>query len=349
MTHAAALTPYLIPTALQGRKIVNLGDGFILRAIERLIGPFSPNKIFSTRERLSSAAQVLLTQSPSVVLAGANQLNDKYTVLPGCSAQQIRDSKITFVPFGIGLHGDPGHTDGFSQASKEVLLAVHEKLEFSSWRCPRTVAYLTDQLPELKSKALMTGCPVLYDKPLLEGKPFRSESSKIALTVTERGEFWDRETAMIDFVATQFKRSDRYLVLHQNYFPPVLFENFRYKFLAAMNPEMNVYQKLRRYAVKKGFKIVVPTSADNCIAFYQNMDMHFGSRLHAHLLFLSAAKKSWLVPVDGRAVGIAEHFKFPLCEPTSIGQELQFDFEIVRHNARICNAVMQRFVQTIPR
>ena len=44
----------------------------------------------------------------------------------------------------------------------------------------------------------------------------------------------------------------------------------------------------------------------SAIAFYAGIDAHLGSRLHAHLLCLSRGIRSWLVPVDGRALGIAE-------------------------------------------
>ena len=345
----AVLTPYLIPDSLRGRKVVNLGDGFILRAIERLIGGFELGRSFSPRVALSAAAQAMLTQSPAVVLAGANQLSDRYTVWPGLTAEQIRHSGLRLIPFGIGLHGEPGQTDRLTAATRDVLTAMHEGIDFSSWRCPHTVAYLRSELPHLAPQLLMTGCPVVYDEPLLGGVPFGRGTRRIAVTVTERGDFWARETATIDFVARHFPRAERHLVLHQNYSLPGRLESFRYRWLPQPTSQLNEYQRLRKYAVRRGFTIVCPPDADACMDFYGQMDMHIGSRLHAHLLCLSRAKRSWLVPVDGRALGMAEFLGFPLCGPHQLESALGFDFETVRTRAREGFKVMERFVDTLPR
>jgi hypothetical protein len=344
----SALTPYPIPEKLRNRKVVNLGDGFILRAIERLLGRFPPQQLFSPRVAPSPETLVVFDNSPAVILAGANQLNDRYTVWPGLTGSQIRASKIRFVPFGIGLHGEAGFTDGLSDESIDVLRAVHERIEYSSWRCPHTVAFLQQQLPELSAKILMTGCPVTYDKPLLEDQPFKSATRRIAVTVTERQDFWRRETAVIDFVARQFRRSQRYLVLHQNYSPPGRFEHIGHRLLPQEAPSLDPYQKLRRYAVKRGFRVFCPADADECIKFYSTIDFHIGSRLHAHLLFLSTARRSLLVPVDGRSAGMSEFLGFPLCAPGELEAALDFDFEIVRERAKVGFSVMQQFIKSIP-
>lgn len=345
----AVLTPYLIPESLRGRKIVNLGDGFILRAIERLVGKFSASRSFSPRVALPVAAEASLAQSPAVILAGANQLNDRYTVWPGLSAEHIRASKLRLLPFGVGLHGEPGFTDSLSDATKDVLIALHEKIEFSSWRCPHTVEYLQRQLPQLAPQILMTGCPVVYDSPLIDGEAFSNAARRIAVTVTERGDFWARETAVIDFVAQRFPRAQRTLVLHQNYSPPGRFEQLRHRWFPQAAAQLNEYQRLRQYAVQRGYEIVCPADADACMAFYEGMDMHIGSRLHAHLLCLSRARRSWLVPVDGRAAGMAEFLRFPLCQPGDLEENIDFDFEIVRAQAIQGYAIMRRFLKTLPR
>lgn len=345
----AVLTPYLIPNRLRGRKVVNLGDGFILRAIERLLGRFAPQRTFSPRIALSAQAQKVLEDSPAVILAGANQLNDRYTVWPGLSAERIRASRLRLVPFGIGLHGEPGYTNRLSDATKDVLTALHERIEFSSWRCPHTVGYLRRELPQLGPQLLMTGCPVVYDRPLLEGTPFNTETRRIAVTVTERHDFWVRETAVIDFVARRFRRAARLLVLHQNYSPPTRFEHLRHRWLPKPPERLNDYQRLRQYAVRRGFEVICPADADACSAFYDSVDIHIGSRLHAHLLCLSRGRRSWLVQVDGRAIGMAEFLGFPLCRPDELEAALDFDFEIVRAHAKEGFMVMRRFVETLPR
>jgi hypothetical protein len=345
----AVLTPYLIPPEFHGRKVVNIGDGFILRAIERLIGHFTAERCFSPRVPPSPEVVKVLEASPLIILAGANQLNDHYSVWPGLTAHSIRAGQFHFVPFGIGLHGAAGENARLSDMTREVLEAIHERIEFSSWRCPRTVEYLERELPQFKGRFLMTGCPVLYDSPLLNGERFHEEVKSVAVTATERDEFWDRETRTLDFVARRFPSARRYLVLHQNYSAPSRFEFVRHQLLPYDSQCKNVYERLRWYAVKRGYQVVTPQSADACIALYRGIDLHIGSRLHAHLLFLSYNKRSFLTCVDGRAVGMAEAFGFPLCDPGRFDEYLNFDFEIVRNRARAIFKVMEKFMETLPK
>jgi len=343
----AVLTPYPIPAALAGKKVVNLGDGFILRAIERLIGRFPPSLIHSPRITPPEPVIDALARAPAVILAGANQLHDGYTVWPGLDASMIAARRLVFIPFGIGLHGEPGKNDGLSRVAREVLVEMHRHIEYSSWRCPDTLAVFERDLPQITSQCLMTGCPVLYDRPLLEGRAFSSTSKRVAVTVTERGDFMARETAVLDFAARHFPRSEKFLVLHQNYSPPSAWEPLRARLFRAAGDTLNPYQQLRHHALRRGFKIIAPRDADECLQFYDSIDVHVGSRLHAHLLCLSRAKRSALVPVDGRSRGMAAYLGHPLCSPETLEQGLGCDFEAVRANALASFATMQKFLSSI--
>jgi hypothetical protein len=345
----SALSPYLIPPALQGRKVRNLGDGFILRAIERRMGaPFDPARVFSPRTTPDAAAVETMRRSRLVVLAGANQLNDKYTVWPGLDAAQVAAGGFRFIPFGIGLHGEAGFNDGMSAAAKGVLEVIHDVIPFSSWRCPSTVEYLRRQLPHRANQFLMTGCPVIYDRPLLEGERFSDAEGSVAVTATERGEFWARESTLIDAVARRFPRARKFFVVHQNFSPPAWHERWRH---ALLRPEptrvADKVEGLRAHARRRGFEVVFPQDVDDCIAFYSEIDVHVGTRLHAHLLFLSRNKRTFLVPVDARPSGMAEYLGFPLPKPEELDRHWDFDFEIVRRNAREAFCTMQKFTESL--
>lgn len=342
----AVLSPYLVPEALRSVKVVNIGDGFILRAIERLIGRFEEHATFSPRTALAPWIQHQLEKSQGVVLAGANQLNDRYTIWPTLTANALRHSNLRLIPFGIGLHGETGYTNGLSFETQEILRVIHERIEYTSWRCPQTVRFLEGQLPELKGRMLMTGCPVTYDTPLLQSTRFLTSDKRIAVTVTERHDFWERETSTLDFVARQFPRAERFLVLHQDFSPAKRWESVKHRLLPYTSVT-NPHERLRWYAAKRGFRIIVPTSADAALAFYSNIDLHVGSRLHAHLHFISQNKRSFLVAVDGRASGMAEYLGFPLCDPTRFEEHLDFDFETIRERAQVGFQDMNRFLQAI--
>jgi len=338
----ACLSPYLMPASLMGRKVVNIGDGFILRAIERLIGSFAPSDVFTCREPPSPAARATLEASQAVILAGANQLHDRFTVWPGMNAEDLRTSRARFVPMGIGIHGVDGFNDGMTEHARAQIEAIHERIPYSSWRCPRTVAYLERWVPSLRGRFLMTGCPVIYGERLLEGCPFHDGHRVVAVTATERGKFWEREIATLEFVARRHSRARRLLVLHQDFLALKPTDGGGPGGIEEKGP-----QALRRRARDLGYDVIVPASADAAMDLYEEVDMHYGSRLHAHLLLLSRARRSWLIPVDGRAVGVAQALGFPLCRPEALAAHETFDFEIVRARAREHFATMTTFVRSL--
>jgi Polysaccharide pyruvyl transferase len=339
------LTPYLLGTAFQKHKSVNLGDGIILRAMERLIGIyFRPECLISPRVPLNDESRNILSRTKAILIAGANQLNDNYTIVPGFDSRQLPALAGVIVPFALGLHGAPAYAQGMSQKTRQILRGVHERIRFSSWRCPLTLEYLAREIPEIRDQLLMTGCVVIYDEPLLNGTPFAAAVDSIAVTATERDDFWSRETATLRAVAGQFPKAARYLVVHQDYVGNWSWQDMIGSVLNRSRRKRLMPRKLRSYAQSLGFQVVVPSDADAATRFYRQIDMHFGSRLHAHLLFLSQAKRSFLTHVDDRAVGMAAAFDFPLCKPERLMDEIDFDFEIVRKAARQHFATMQHFI-----
>jgi len=337
----AILSPYVIPSELSSKK-VNLGDGFILRGIERQIGTFKTAWIFSSRRAPKGAEFSAMQAAGTVILGGANQLSDDFTVWPGATGNDIRRNAIRFVPFGIGLNGTPDRNRGFTENARDVIAAIHERIEFSSWRCGRTVKLLEQAFPELAGRFLMTGCPVLYDSPLLESDQFDDREGSVAVTVTERGDFWEREARTLEFVSKRFRKARKTMVLHQ-----VFGSISPYETWPVVGGLLGSRARLRNLARKLGFHISAPQNADELIAFYRSTDLHIGSRLHAHLLFLSQNKRSFLIGVDERSVGFAEFLGFPLVDPLSIEQELGFNFEVVRSNARKTYTTMRNFLRSL--
>lgn len=324
---------------------MNIGDGFILRAVERLFGRVPEDRLFSTWEALPKSGLARLSRSRALISAGANQLNDRYCVLPGMTPEDVESLDCPIVLVGIGIHGVPDQNRGMSEDTKAILKIIHGRVPHSSWRCPHTIAYLERELPELKGRMLMTGCPVIYDRPLLEGAIFARGHQTVAVTTTERGDFVDREVATLRFVARQFPASRRYLVTHQNFAPPGPLEATRHRLWP--RPDDRPPAELRRQARKLGFEIFIPRTADEALRFYGAVDLHIGSRLHAHLHFLSQAKWSFVTYVDERITGIAEAFGFPVCDANHLADYLDFDFELLRIKAVAHFETMRRFVDSM--
>ncbi|PQO23093.1 hypothetical protein C2I36_09495 [Rhodobacteraceae bacterium WD3A24] len=339
------LTPYLIPPE-KPRKRLNLGDGFIFHAIERLLGPFAPDVVLSSRSTPEPAQITALASRRAIILGGANQLSDNFRPWPTLEAGDIDKAGLTFVPMGVGLNGLPKNNCGFTPTTRAIIRAMHERIPYSSWRCPRTVALLQRAFPDLADRFLMTGCPVLYDRPLLEGEPFNTDTGRIAVTVTERGDFMFRETSTLREIARLFPDAEKLLVLHQDFrrlrrgIGPSVREMLPGSWLGNVG-------KLHAEAKRLGYRIVAPATARECIDLYQGVDLHVGSRLHAHLLCLSRARRSFLTYVDNRSLGVSEFLDFPLVRPGGLEDHLNYDFETVRANARQSFANMRRFINSL--
>jgi hypothetical protein len=344
----AALSPYKYRRTDPRQRRMNIGDGFILRAIERQIGPFRHDHVLTSRRAPFAAERQMLEKSSHVVMAGANQLQDDFKPWPGLSPEAHRHSSLRVVPFGVGLAGRVGGGGVTLTANAlEHLRIIHERSEFSSWRCPRTVAILDRALPELKGRFLMTLCPVVLDRPLLQGKSFPDRDGTIAVTITDRGPFWEREVPMLQRVAQRYPKSRRLLVLHQDA-SPILASRLNLDRLGLPRRWVGEKIAIRQFARELGYEVVKPRSGDEGIALYRDqVDLHFGSRLHAHLLMLSLNKKTFLITVDERMNGFSEYLGFPLCDPERIDSYVDFDFEPLRAKAQEAASVMARFVKSL--
>jgi hypothetical protein len=165
--------------------------------------------------------------------------------------------------------------------------------------------------------------------------------------VTERDDFWARESQTIDFVHRTFPNADKVLSLHQAY--PAAASRPRWQ--AAVDRlrgrEMRTAQALHEHARRRGFRLFAPQRIEQCWELYEASDLHVGSRLHAHLYFLRQAKRSFLSYVDERCVGISRALDFPLCDPADWNAAQDHDFERTRLAARSCHRVMAQFVSSL--
>ena len=340
------------------KKRVNIGDGFILQSIQKLLQPLKCETVLSSRVPLSDQDIAQLNSTQFVVLAGANQLTDDFSIVPKMTLSRLKSIQVPIIPFGIGIYGEDRKNRAMSLETKDILREIHSRIPYSSWRCSRTTAYLTRELPELADKALMTGCPVTYanrqppsKKSLNKTQVDLNTVKRVAITVTERADFWEREHATVSFVSQKFKRAKKILALHQDYFIPELDFDFDTLKALAKLELTGQYKKtplmLRRLAKKSGFKVFIPQSVEECFSFYQKIDLHIGSRLHAHLYCLSQYKPSFLTYVDDRCMGFSEDLDFPICEVDRLESYLDYDFSRCQTNIQARSSVMTDFVNNI--
>ena len=344
INNTALVTPYFIPRPSKKRR--NLGDGFIKAAIERRIGEFKNDLTFSTREEPSKSEVRRLISAGTVIIGGANMLSDDFTPWPNFDLDLLSDDRLRFFPFGIGINGIPKRNRGFTRKASEIIKGIHRNIEYSSWRCPNTVSILEASFPELKGRFVMTGCPVIYDSPIFQKQKFHEGIKKVAVTITERDDFFEREYLTLIDVKRNFPNADKFLVLHQDFRPKSFVQS------ALMKSKDKVYLRrievLHQLARDMGYSIIAPKTELECRQFYEGIDIHVGSRLHAHLNFLSRNKRSFLTYVDDRCLGFSEFYRFPLITPGSLEEHLDFDFEIVRGKVFESWRNMRKFLKQLP-
>jgi hypothetical protein len=337
----AIATPYIIPPILSSKKVVNVGDGFILNGVIRMVGT-EPDLIISCRVQPTPEQITKINQLDFLVLAGANQLNDKFSVFPKYTVQDLKKITVPIIPMAIGIHGIPSENKEMSSNTKEIMLEIHSRIKASSWRCPLTTEYINKNLPEISEKVMMTGCPVAYDQAVLnENVKFPLAANKIAVTITDRGDFMESEGRIVEMVRERFPNSELYLCLHQDNLPKVKSWLSTTPLSGLLNSR-DPFVKIRNVAKSLGYKIVPFHSAAQTIEFYKKCDLHIGSRLHAHLYFLSNAKPSFLFGFDYRHKGIAQTFGIQIRESNDFELRKE-EFEGVGRRIQQGYKVMQKF------
>jgi len=340
----SVITPYRMSDDPGDQKSVNAGDGFILKAVMKLLEPYQCEHIFSSRVTLSHEDISKINSTQMLVLAGANQLNDNFSVIPEFNCTDLEKIKVPIVPMGIGIHGDKGKNNRMSDETRSIMAFIHRRSKWSSWRCPLTMDYLLKNLPEMSDHFLLTGCPVMFLGEHGEHVPLSEHQPRtVVVTTTTRNEFWQRETQTIDFVHKTFPNARKILSQHQA--PRKVKTRKRIKGLLKGNLEhLHTPVALSAYAKRRGFGIFHSGEAEDFLNLYRNADLHIGSRLHAHLFCLSLRKSSFLTYVDERMAGFSQLLQFPICDPARLDDYMNFDFNICWQNIEAVKPTMDRFV-----
>lgn len=342
MTYSV-LTPYIIPESQKHFRKCNIGDGFILDAIRKLLPSAEPRYIFSTREPLSKHDIDLINRTDALIIAGANQLSARYTIVPGLTIETMALIKVPIVPFGVGITGNAEQCGPMTKTTKELLLEIHKRIRFSSWRCPRTVDYLQKELPEIAQQFLLTGCPVVFGESVLEGVHGEKEDVKVvAFTPTERGRWAFRDVKLFNAVRRTFSSCELRVIMQQDFRKLSLIDSLRHIARNGITPNL-----FYCYARLRGAQLLFPQTATEGKSLYLDVDLHVGTRLHAHLHALGLGKRSYLVPVDGRALGFSDYLRMPAWRLEGGRLILEEDLSGYRQSALSVWPNMEKFIQTL--
>lgn len=238
-----------------------------------------------------------MNQARAVILCGGPALKDD--IFPNVYPEFLAELKVPVVPLGLGWSGRPvgkPETFAFNDISKQILTQIHSKIPVSSCRDHLTHGILN----RYSFNNLMTGCPAWYDLEVVDaGFTFNPDIKRLVFstpaTVTQES------MQVMRLVAKRFPKADKICSFHRGILPDRYThwrQSLRYSAMAA-------------YAVAIGYKVVDTSYALEKIDFYKDCDLHIGYRVHAHILFLSRRKPSFLINEDGRGQGQAKSLGLP--------------------------------------
>lgn len=288
--------------------ISNAGDFLIKEKSMELLKSFKPKRKIITFDRwkaLTEEQVKIINNSRLLILCGGPAFQRDF--YPGVYPliKDLKEIKVPIVTFGLGWKGIPGkwedtHKYYFTKKSYDLLNRIETSGFKSSLR-----DYLTLNMLIHKgfNKYIMTGCPSWYDLRNI-GTPLKipSQIKKVAFSIG------------VSFIKNKqiFKSLVELILKLKNYFGESLICTFHhpvdYKYYSSINLNKsfyNAHRELIDVLEGKGIKWVdLSFQTSKLTHFYDEVDLHIGFRVHAHLYMLSIRKPSILLIEDGRGYGV---------------------------------------------
>jgi hypothetical protein len=271
----------------------NCGDHLIGMRARALLRTFVQDDIITLdRKALTDDHYVMFNKARAVVLCGGPAYQRE--MYPNVYALDRSRVRAPIRPLGLGwksaAHKAPDAFK-FTPASEAFIRAIHERIPFSSARDPLTV----DVLGHTGVKNVsMTGCPAWYDLGRLERDyEHKPDVRRLALSVPAVMQPGVKE--LMTWLTQRFPSAHRVASFHHGLVPsstPKGRETGR-DFVA-----------FARAAKAAGWEIVgLANSLARMEALYDEVDLHVGYRVHAHIFCLSRRIGSILINEDARGVG----------------------------------------------
>lgn len=297
------VTPFFVDPF--GSKRINYGDGFILGAIKRIIGGDYQYHYFSSRKNVDlSTINFINSNFDCIVLAGTNWIGAEFNIFMGLTFELCKKIVIPIVPFGVG-RGDIENFDEISTNSKDILTYALRSSGIASVRCNETARIFNQANQNIN--VFTTGCPVLH-APIIASNSI-SNNDKILVSVTNRSGHYRNEIENLIRIRKAFPNNDLCIYFQQSRSIPNNKHN-RNISIFRNNDELG-FDQLIKVAEKLNFEIEIPNSTEECYALFDTCEFHIGTRLHVHLTYRAASRKSILLTVDNRAVDYKYTFGDP--------------------------------------
>jgi len=280
----------------------NVGDFLIADRAKKLLQTRDPQTEFLELPRWQPITDSLeqVNSTHALILCGGPAYQPHF--YPGIYplVEDLDRIKVPIIPFGLGWKGFPGDETclqnySFTSSSLRLLRKIHEETRWTSCR-----DYLTKRVLARQgfTNVIMTGDPVWYDLAYI-GKSFvpSRDMNTIVFSVPARSIYHRQSIDLAKAVKELLPKAELLCAFHHGW---EVSEHVPSDVVAALS-------QLRGAFDRCGFETIsLAGDLRRMESLYGDADLHIGYRLHAHLLFLSQRKPSFLMVEDGRGRGAGE-------------------------------------------
>ncbi|RXJ95880.1 hypothetical protein CRU94_04515 [Arcobacter sp. AHV-9/2010] len=297
-------------TILTGSKN-NAGDFLIKYRAKQLFKELRPDREiidFNAWETFDSEKLKIVNESKALILLGGPSLQKFMRPNIYKMTDNLDDIKVPIISMGIGWKSISGNWEDtydypLSDESIELLKRINSSGYLSSVRDYHTLNSIRFKGFE---NFLMTGCPAYYDLDYI-GSPF--ENPNIKKMAFSLGVSFIHSPSMEKLMKENILACKKHF--EDKEFEVVFHHSLNTKkFLSTHGASSTHSQKHNEFAKwleDNNIKYVdISGSAENLMNYYQNIDLHIGYRVHAHIFMNSISKFSILISEDGRAKGAKE-------------------------------------------
>ncbi|MFY4760049.1 polysaccharide pyruvyl transferase family protein [Aliarcobacter butzleri] len=297
-------------TILTGSKN-NAGDFLIKYRAKELFRILRPDRRivdFNAWENFDKEKLEIVNESRALILVGGPSLQKNMRPNIYKMTKKLDDISVPIISMGIGWKSISGNWEDtykypLNNESIELLDRINNSGYLSSVRDYHTLNSIQFKGFE---NFLMTGCPAYYDLEHIGKECKKHNIRKIAFSL---GVSFIHSLSMEKMMKENileckkiFQNEEFEVVFHHS-----LDEN---KFLSTHGAtSIHVYKhnEFAKWLDEQNIKYVdISGSAENLMNYYNNIDLHIGYRVHAHIFMNSISKFSILISEDGRAKATKE-------------------------------------------
>ena len=287
----------------------NAGDYLIKYRAKQLFSDLRPDREIidiNGWEQLNTDKLSVINQSKALILMGGPALIENMVPKVYALTNNLEDIKVPIIMMGIGWKSQKGNwEDTYSYPLNNKTISLLKKINNSGYQSSvRDYHTLNAIRFNGFNNFLMTGCPAYYDKDYINKELQFKEINKVAFSLgVSFVESSSMEKLMKENILAcknKFKDKEFEVIFHHS----LDRRKFKDVYQSSSN-HVNKHNNFVEWLEKNNVKFIdISGSAENLINYYNNIDLHIGYRVHAHIFMNSITKKSILISEDGRAKGV---------------------------------------------